>query len=95
MEAKVSVISIKLYSYSTFKDNRRTLFLVYSLLVNTWKNWQEARNIEDFLENFKDDPTVKIPRVYKKLSGARVLAMEWIDGIRCTDPQVSNFLVYL
>ncbi|KAF3321686.1 aarF domain-containing protein kinase [Carex littledalei] len=47
----------------------------------------EARNIEDFLENFKDDPTVKIPRVYKKLSGSRVLVMEWIDGIRCTDPQ--------
>lgn len=49
---------------------------------------QEARNIEDFLENFKNDPTVKIPRVYRKLSGSRVLVMEWIDGIRCTDPQV-------
>ncbi|KAK9983982.1 hypothetical protein SO802_033507 [Lithocarpus litseifolius] len=47
----------------------------------------EARNIEDFLENFKNDPTVKIPRVYKKLCGSRVLVMEWIDGIRCTDPQ--------
>lgn len=51
-------------------------------------NFQEARNIEDFLENFKGDPTVKIPRVYKQLSGSRVLVMEWIDGIRCTDPQV-------
>lgn len=47
----------------------------------------EARNIEDFLENFKNDPTVKIPRVYKQLSGSRVLVMEWIDGIRCTNPQ--------
>ncbi|CAB79857.1 predicted protein [Arabidopsis thaliana] len=47
----------------------------------------EARNIEDFLENFKDDPTVKIPGVYKNLCGPRVLVMEWIDGIRCTDPQ--------
>ncbi|KAK3439676.1 hypothetical protein EUGRSUZ_C04003 [Eucalyptus grandis] len=47
----------------------------------------EARNIEDFLENFKDDPTVKIPRVYKQLSGSRVLVMEWIDGIRCTNPK--------
>lgn len=47
----------------------------------------EARNIEDFLENFKNDPTVKIPLVYKQLSGPRVLVMEWIDGIRCTDPQ--------
>lgn len=44
--------------------------------------------MEDFLENFKDDPTVKIPQVYKQLSGSRVLVMEWIDGIRCTDPQV-------
>ncbi|KAG8656755.1 protein ACTIVITY OF BC1 COMPLEX KINASE 1, chloroplastic isoform X2 [Manihot esculenta] len=47
----------------------------------------EARNIEDFLENFKDDPTVKIPKVYRNLSGSRVLVMEWIDGIRCTAPQ--------
>ncbi|GAA0172670.1 hypothetical protein LIER_26448 [Lithospermum erythrorhizon] len=47
----------------------------------------EARNIEDFVENFKNDPTVKIPRAYRQLSGSRVLVMEWIDGIRCTDPQ--------
>lgn len=47
----------------------------------------ETRNIEDFYENFKNDPTVKIPRAYKQLSGRHVLVMEWIDGIRCTDPQ--------
>lgn len=47
----------------------------------------EARNLEDFLENFKNDPTVKIPQVYKQFSGPRVLVMEWIDGIRCTNPQ--------
>ena len=51
---------------------------------------QEARNIEDFYKNFKLDKTVKIPRVYKQLSGQQVLVMEWIDGIRCTDPQVSE-----
>lgn len=50
---------------------------------------QEARNIEDFYENFKNDPTVKIPLVYKNLCGRNVLVMEWIDGIRCTDPQVT------
>jgi len=50
--------------------------------------FQEARNLEDFLENFKNDPTVKIPQVYKQFSGQRVLVMEWIDGIRCTNPQV-------
>ncbi|KAJ8758674.1 hypothetical protein K2173_000395 [Erythroxylum novogranatense] len=47
----------------------------------------EARNLEDFVENFKSDPTVKIPQVYRNLSGSRVLVMEWIDGIRCTNPK--------
>lgn len=32
---------------------------------------------------------MKIPRVYKQLSGPRVLVMEWIDGIRCTNPKVT------
>jgi len=46
---------------------------------------QEARNIEDFGANFKGDPLVKIPWVRRDLSGPKVLVMEWIDGIRCTD----------
>lgn len=66
------------------------IFLLKFLITNKtlFPLLQEARNIEDFLENFKDDPTVKIPQVYKQLSGSRVLVMEWIDGIRCTNPQV-------
>ncbi|MDA9098659.1 AarF/UbiB family protein [bacterium] len=40
----------------------------------------------DFYENFKNDPVVKIPKFYKEFSGAKMLTMEWIDGIRCTDP---------
>lgn len=47
---------------------------------------QEGRNLTDFYENFKDDPVVKIPKFYKQYSGPKVLVMEWIDGIRCTDP---------
>lgn len=47
---------------------------------------QEARNIQDFYRNFSNDPKVKIPWVRRDLSGPRVLTMEWINGIRCTDP---------
>lgn len=47
----------------------------------------EARSIQLFQQNFKDDPTVKIPWVRRDLSGRKVIVMEWIDGIRCTDPQ--------
>ena len=46
---------------------------------------QEARNLEDFRANFANDEYVKIPWVRRDLSGPKVLVMEWIDGIRCTD----------
>jgi len=48
---------------------------------------QEGRNLQDFYDNFKNDPIVKIPKYYKQFSGSKVLTMEWIDGIRCTDPK--------
>lgn len=48
---------------------------------------QEARNIEDFRGNFKDDPNVKIPQAYTHLTTRKVLTMEWINGIRATDPE--------
>eukprot|EP00878_Enallax_costatus_P012227 GHUV01012770.1.p1 GENE.GHUV01012770.1~~GHUV01012770.1.p1 ORF type:complete len:441 (+),score=154.57 GHUV01012770.1:704-2026(+) len=46
---------------------------------------QEARNIEEFGRNFASDPTVKIPWVRRDLCGSKVVVMEWIEGIRCTD----------
>lgn len=42
--------------------------------------------LQDFYRNFSNDPKVKIPWVRRDLSGPRVLTMEWINGIRCTDP---------
>jgi len=47
---------------------------------------QEARNIVEFGKNFEGDPLVKIPWVRPGLCSQRVLVMEWIDGVRCTDP---------
>ena len=49
---------------------------------------QEARNLEDFRYNFRDDQYVKIPWVKRDLSGPKVLVMEWIDGVRCTDVEM-------
>ncbi|KAL6763578.1 ABC1 family-domain-containing protein [Haematococcus lacustris] len=47
---------------------------------------QEARNIQEFCNNFAGEPTVKIPWVRQDLCSKQVLVMEWIDGLRCTDP---------
>lgn len=46
----------------------------------------EAMNLGDFYENFKNDKFVKIPKCYRDYSTGCVLVMEWIDGVRCTDP---------
>jgi predicted unusual protein kinase regulating ubiquinone biosynthesis (AarF/ABC1/UbiB family) len=42
---------------------------------------------QDFYSNYKDDPYVKIPKVYPEYCGEQLLVMEWIDGVRCTDPE--------
>lgn len=41
--------------------------------------------MQDFGNNYAGDSKVKIPWVRRDLSGARVLVMEWIDGMRCTN----------
>lgn len=42
----------------------------------------EAHNIEIFANNFKDEPGIKIPGVYREFSTSRVLVLEKIEGIK-------------
>ncbi len=42
----------------------------------------ERRNLQQFGRNFKDDPTVHVPEVVPEFCTKRVLAMEYIDGIK-------------
>jgi predicted unusual protein kinase regulating ubiquinone biosynthesis (AarF/ABC1/UbiB family) len=45
----------------------------------------EGRNAEKFADNFRDDPTVKVPTIYWRYSSVRVLTLEWINGFKLTD----------
>jgi ubiquinone biosynthesis protein len=45
----------------------------------------EARNAERFARDFSDDPSVRIPRVYRSYSGAHVLTLEYLDGVQVAD----------
>jgi predicted unusual protein kinase regulating ubiquinone biosynthesis (AarF/ABC1/UbiB family) len=45
----------------------------------------EGRNAEKFANNFRDDPTVKVPTIYWRYSSIRVLTLEWINGFKLTD----------
>jgi predicted unusual protein kinase regulating ubiquinone biosynthesis (AarF/ABC1/UbiB family) len=45
----------------------------------------EGANAEKFAENFKNDPLIKVPKIYWNYSSQRVLTLEWIDGVKLTD----------
>lgn len=45
---------------------------------------QERRNILRFQQNFKDFPGVRAPRVYEAHSTAKVLTLEYVEGVKVT-----------
>lgn len=47
---------------------------------------REERNLHQFAELFRDDPTIAIPKAYTELSTPRVLTMDMIDGIPLSQP---------
>ena len=46
---------------------------------------REERNIQQFAHDFRDDPTVHIPRTYPALCSRRVLTMELLEGIKLSE----------
>jgi len=48
---------------------------------------REARTVEEFSRLFREDATLKVPRVYTDLSSDSVLVMEFVDGIRIDDTE--------
>lgn len=45
----------------------------------------EAAHQEQVFEQFKDDPTIRVPRIFRQTTTSRVLTMEYIDGIKVSD----------
>jgi ubiquinone biosynthesis protein len=42
----------------------------------------EARNIEIFADNFKEEPGIKVPEVYRQFTTSKILTLEMIKGIK-------------
>ena len=75
-----------LFAASRVWQPREHLLEVHAMLARELDYRNEARNVQRVYEKFKDDPTVKIPKVYWEASSRRVLTLERIDGIK-----LSNF----
>jgi ubiquinone biosynthesis protein len=64
-------------------------FSRYTLLEVDLRN--EAANAEIFAANFKDDPNIRFPRVFRELSSQDVLCMEYFKGSK-PHPSVTSRL---
>lgn len=42
---------------------------------------REERNLQQFADNFADDPMVHFPQVFSRLCTSRILTMEFLDGV--------------
>lgn len=108
IENKIKV-DIYLMKYLAARFTRRNPELkIFNLtgLINEFANTiseeldytNEANNMKLFASLFKDDPTVKIPKVYSKLTTKKVIVIEYVGGVvpndipeirrRGLDPQV-------
>ena len=68
-----------------FVDTRQ---LVDEFARSIWQELDyrlEGRNAQNFHRHFAGNPHVRIPKVYWQYSRARVLTLEWIDGIQLAD----------
>ena len=45
----------------------------------------EGRNADEFRNNFKDVPWVKVPKVYWQYSSSEVLVLEYCPGVKIND----------
>jgi ubiquinone biosynthesis protein len=46
---------------------------------------RELRNIQEFIQNFRGDDTVRFPAPHPALSSRRVLTLDYLDGIQIAD----------
>ena len=50
----------------------------------------EGENAETFAANFRDEPDIVFPKIYRQLSGPNVLTMEFIDGVKPDSEQARS-----
>lgn len=76
--------------HSSALENVRLLKLVeeFDKWVTDEMNFEkEARNAEIIQSNMSDMEKIKIPDVYSQLSTRKVLIMEYVEGVKCTEEQ--------
>jgi predicted unusual protein kinase regulating ubiquinone biosynthesis (AarF/ABC1/UbiB family) len=66
--------------------NLDVIYSEFSRIVNEELDYiLEGNNAELFAGNFRDNPRIRIPRVYRTYTTHKVLALEYLEGVKITD----------
>jgi ubiquinone biosynthesis protein len=87
LEEVAGILKITLFEHETV-DPRQMVREFAEAVSRETDLANERRNQLRFLKNFAEDPTVHVPRVYEKYCTEGVLTMEYIDGVKPSDPVV-------
>ncbi len=87
LEELAAILKITLFEHETI-DPRQMVREFAEAVSKETDLANERRNQLRFLKNFANDPTIHIPCVYEDYCTAAVLTMEYIDGIKPSDPSV-------
>lgn len=63
--------------------------------VNQFSSWtreeldleREGLNAQIFKENLKEEENLKVPEIYPELNTEKVLVMEYVEGVKCTNTE--------
>ncbi|MHB8584367.1 MAG: ABC1 kinase family protein [Thermoplasmatota archaeon] len=84
MEPLVRFIE-NLFAASRIWQPRQHLLEVRSMLAKELDYRYEARNHQRVYRNFRNDPSVRIPKIYWEYTARRVLVLERIVGVKFSD----------
>jgi len=87
LEELAAILKITLFEHETI-DPRQMVREFAEAVSKETDLANERRNQLRFLKSFADDPAIHIPRVYEQYCTPAVLTMEFIDGIKPSDPAV-------
>ena len=82
--AGLAQLAAKIPEFVNYRP-RATVAEFQRILVRELNFGREERNMLQFIHDFKDNPTIKIPQPYGDFCTARVLTMELIEGTKLSD----------
>jgi len=90
---KADIHIMRFFANYLEKNNEKAKKLKVTAIVDEFERYtekelnymDEARNIGMFHDFFKNDKSVKVPKVYFDLTTSKVLVMEFIDGKKITE----------